>query len=114
MCVALETQQRGAFGAETHDGRDRRLGVIGVAIVTTTLELLPDGLAQVTARGEHQERASAGLRVGDGPPMGKAALIRGCSGRLDQRWRQPDQIVLGVEHGPCVFRSEHFGSKLGE
>ncbi len=77
MGVSLETEQPGAVGAELHDLGDRRVGVVGVAIVAAVDERTPDLLAERAVVGEGQDRIDRRARVDDGIFAGaELALLR--------------------------------------
>ena len=108
------TEQLRPIGAQLHDRRNRRLGVVAVAIVPAALELLPDLLAQVAAGRERQERIDAGPRVDDDPFSCQLPLVGRGLRRRHERCREPREIGLAIEHGPGVLVGQHLCAEIRE
>ena len=114
MGVALEAQQPCPLRTQIHDRRDGRLRVVGVAVVSTALELPPDGLAKITAGGKREERIDARSRVDDRPFACQAALGRTCLGCGDGGFGKAREIRIALQHRPGVFVGQHLRAKVSE
>ena len=112
--VALEAQQLCPLRTQIHDRRDGRLGVVGVAVVSTVLELPPDDLAKIAARGKREERIDARSRIDDGPLAREAAFGRTGLGRRDGGFGKAREIRIPLQHRPGVFVGQHLRAKVSE